>query len=50
MSENISFTELLESVREDICDNFCTYRDTVDDDCKCDWIRSGERCCPLDRL
>lgn len=50
MSENVRVTELMEEVKEDICDNFCVYRDTVDENCLCDWIRDGEHCCPLDRL
>ena len=42
-------SEILEEVREDICDNYCKYRGTVDEDNCYDKIRDG-RSCPLDRL
>lgn len=45
--KNIS--ESIQEVREDICDNYRKYRDTVDDDFLCDIIRDGGGC-PLDRL
>lgn len=48
-TENKSITEILEEVREDICDNYCKYRDTVDKDCVCDIMRNGNTC-PLDQL
>lgn len=41
--------EILKEVREDICDNYCKYRDTSDEDALCDVIRSGKEC-PLDLL
>ena len=44
-----SVIEIIEQVCEDICDNYCMYRDTVDDECLCDVTRNGGRC-PLDRL
>lgn len=44
-----TISEILEEIREDICDNYCKYRDTVDEDCLCDKLRDG-RSCPLDRL
>lgn len=47
MSENV--TKIIESVCEDICDNFCRYRDTCDDNCECEYIRE-KGCCPLDKL
>jgi len=34
---------------KDICDNFCKYRETCDEDFECDWVRSGKDC-PMDRL
>lgn len=40
---------IIQEVSEDICDNYCKYRETVDDDCLCDAIRNGNSC-PLDRL
>lgn len=47
MEENIS--QMLEKIREDICDNYCKFRDTADEEYLCDVIRTGEKC-PLDRL
>ncbi len=41
--------ELLQEIKENICDNYCQYRDTADDEFLCDAIRDGE-ICPLDRL
>lgn len=46
---NKSVTDILEEVCSDICDNYCKYRDTVDEGGKCEAIRTGLRC-PLDRL
>ena len=40
---------IITSVCEDICDNYCKYRETSDDDFQCDIIRSG-KACPLDIL
>lgn len=45
-----SIKEILVEVSENICDNFCKYRDTSDDDCLCDYIRDGINSCPLDIL
>ena len=42
-------SEFLESVREDICDNYCKYRDTADEEFLCDVLRDGNPC-PLDKL
>lgn len=42
-------TKIIEEVAEDICDNYCKYRETADDDCLCDITRDGGSC-PLDRL
>lgn len=44
-----SAIEIITSVAEDICDNFCKYRETVDDNCECDYIREGNQR-PLDKL
>lgn len=41
--------EILREVSEDICDNYCKYRETADEECLCDVIREGGSC-PLDRL
>lgn len=38
---------LIVEVSEDICDNFCKYRETVDEECE--WMRQGNTC-PLDKL
>ena len=42
-------TKIIEEVREDICDNYCKYRDTRDENAECEIIRAGKQC-PLDRL
>lgn len=41
--------QLLEEIAEDICDNYCKYRVTCDDNAECEIIRNGQKC-PLDRL
>lgn len=41
--------EQLEQVREDICDNYCKYRETADENLVCDAIRE-KGSCPLDIL
>lgn len=49
--ENLKQTiqEIIQKVSEDICDNYCKYRETADEDCLCDVIRNGNPC-PLDKL
>ena len=49
--EKVSSTlkSIIQSVSEDICDNYCKFRDTADEDFLCDAIRNGGKC-PLDRL
>ena len=44
-----SVAELINTVCEDICDNYCKYRHTADDESLCEVVRSG-KACPLDRL
>lgn len=44
-----SIREILREVSEDICDNYCKYRETADEECLCDVIREGGSC-PLDKL
>ena len=44
-----SVTKMIEKVAEDICDNYCKYSDTVDDNGECEPIRNGTPC-PLDKL
>lgn len=44
-----SASEVLEEVRDDICNNYCEYRNTMDEDGLCDKTRDGGSC-PLDRL
>ena len=46
---NQSITSMLQQIVEDICDNYCKYRETCDEDALCDIIRNGEQC-PLDKL
>lgn len=41
--------QMLQKITENICDNFCKYNETCDENCECEWIRSGNDC-PLDRL
>ena len=36
-----SVIKVIEQVFEDICDNYCMYRDTVDDECLCDVTPDG---------
>lgn len=47
--ESISVAALIEEVCQDICDNYCIYRDTCDENSECEPIREGKKC-PLDRL
>lgn len=44
-----TLTKQIEEIAEDICDNYCKYRETSDENCECEPIREGKRC-PLDRL
>ena len=41
--------ERIEKVSEDICDNYCKYRETSDENLVCDAIRENGFC-PLDLL
>ena len=41
--------EIIQEVSEDICDNYCKYRDTTDEENLCNIVRSGKEC-PLDLL
>lgn len=45
----LSVQKIIQEVSEDICDNYCKYRETADEDNLCDPLRNG-RSCPLDRL
>lgn len=53
MKERLQETikQTINEVSEQICDNFCKYRDRSesDEDGVCDYIRAGNTC-PLDRL
>lgn len=44
-----SVTRIIEEVVNDICNNYCKYRDTSDDNCECEVIRNGGEC-PLNKL
>lgn len=44
-----SVTRIIEEVREDICNNYCKYRVTCDENAECEVIRTGGEC-PLDKL
>ena len=37
-------------VQANICDNFCKYRETADEDLVCEYMREHEGSCPLDEL
>jgi len=41
--------DALTALAEDICDNYCKYRNTADEECLCELLRNGEKC-PLDVL
>lgn len=45
----VKVASILHEVCEDICDNYCKYRDTGDEDSLCDIIRA-DKPCPLDRI
>ena len=45
----VKVASILHEVSEDICDNYCKYRDTGDEDCMCDIIRE-DKPSPLDRI
>lgn len=47
--KTVRIPDILQSVAEDICDNFCKYREACDEEGLCDIIRNGGTC-PLDRL
>ena len=51
MAESVikSIRQMLQEVSEDICDNYCKYRETADEEFLCDVIRNGGKC-PLDLL
>ena len=49
MLKGKSVTDLIQEVCEDICDNYCKCRDTVDEDCNCVIMRE-KGACPLDKL
>ena len=42
-------TVVIQEVAEDICNNFCKYTETIDDNCECEYMRKNGYC-PLERL
>ena len=48
-SKKESIRQQLEDIQGDICDNFCKYRNSCDENNECDWIREGNSC-PLDKI
>lgn len=44
-----SITKQIEDFCGEICDNFCKWQETCDENCECQWIREGNKC-PLDKL
>lgn len=49
MEQNQTIFQILQEVADDMCDNFCKYQDTTDEEGNCDWIRNGGKC-PLDKI
>lgn len=49
MEKNKTVIEVIREVCEDICDNYCKYAGTGDEDFICDPI-SENGCCPLDAI
>lgn len=45
-----SIREILEEVCADICNNYCKYRDTSDEDHLCSVLEEEGGSCPLERL
>lgn len=45
-NNNKTAIKIIYEVCEDICDNFCKYRETINEDCECVMCDK----CPLDRL
>lgn len=43
-----NINNILLELAENICDNFCKYRETCDINAECDYIRDGSATCPLD--
>ena len=41
---------LVNETCENICDNFCKYRETSDVNAECDYIRNGAHECPLSKI
>lgn len=48
MNENA--TQIIQETAEEICDKFCKYRDTCDENAECDYMRENNGACPLDKL
>lgn len=42
--------QIIEETAENVCDNFCKYRDTADENGECDYMRENEGKCPLDEI
>ena len=49
MNQEKTIPQQLEDLAGNICDNFCKYRDTCDENCECEYIRA-DNVCPLDIL
>lgn len=49
MKQSVGIPEQLEKTAEKICDEFCIYRCTCDENAECNYIRCGNTC-PLDAL
>lgn len=49
MEDIKTIVQQIEEVAGNICDNFCKYSDTCDENAECQYIREGNTC-PLDAL
>lgn len=49
MKEQRSVTLQIQDVCETICDHFCKYNTTCDENGECEYIRQGNNC-PLDKI
>lgn len=45
----MTIPQLLEEISEEICNKYCKYHDTCDENAECEPIRNGQGC-PLDKL
>lgn len=46
---NETIIQMLQEIANDMCDNYCKYQNTTDEDGLCDCVRNGGKC-PLDMI